>query len=143
MQNVHQTMNSQDKAESPLVGGLYADQGWYNGPLHTITRIDRPAGHVPFNHSVEIGGIAFAGNRGIEKVEVSVDGRISWNAAKLDPPLSQDSWVLWKWQWMPILPGTYTIVARATDGTGQVQTRQKQGTVPGGATGYLTVMVQV
>jgi len=44
---------------------------------------------------------------------------------------------------MPILPGTYTIVARATDGTGQVQTRQKQGTVPGGATGYHTVMVQV
>jgi DMSO/TMAO reductase YedYZ molybdopterin-dependent catalytic subunit len=126
-----------------VVGGLYADQGWYNGPLHTITRIDRPAGRVPFNHSIEIGGIAFAGNRGIEKVEVSVDGGISWNAAKLDPPLSQDSWVLWTWQWMPILPGTYTIVARATDGTGQVQTRQKQGTVPGGATGYHTVMVQV
>ena len=126
-----------------FVGGLYADQGWYNGPLHTITRIDRPVGRVPFNHSIEIGGIAFAGNRGIEKVEVSVDGGISWNAAKLDPPLSQDTWVLWTWQWMPILPGTYTIVARATDGTGQVQTSQKQGTVPGGATGYHTVMVQL
>ncbi|HEX9133755.1 MAG TPA: molybdopterin-dependent oxidoreductase [Ktedonobacteraceae bacterium] len=126
-----------------FVGGLYADQGWYNGPLHTITRIDRPAGRVPFNHSIEIGGIAFAGNRGIEKVEVSVDGGISWNPAKLDPPLSQDSWVLWTWQWTPILPGKYTIVARATDGTGQVQTSQKQGTVPDGATGYHTVIVQV
>jgi DMSO/TMAO reductase YedYZ molybdopterin-dependent catalytic subunit len=126
-----------------FVGGLYADQGWYNGPLHTITRIDRPAGHIPFNRSIEIGGIAFAGNRGIEKVEVSVDGGISWNSAKLNPPLSEDSWVLWTWQWTPILPSQYTIVARATDGTGQVQTSQKQGTVPIGATGYHTVQVQV
>jgi DMSO/TMAO reductase YedYZ molybdopterin-dependent catalytic subunit len=126
-----------------FVGGLYADQGWYNGPLHTISRIDRPAGHIPFNRSIEIGGIAFAGNRGIEKVEVSVDGGISWNPAKLNPPLSGDSWVLWTWQWTPILPGQYTIIARATDGTGQVQTSQKQGTVSNGATGYHTVQVQV
>jgi DMSO/TMAO reductase YedYZ molybdopterin-dependent catalytic subunit len=126
-----------------FVGGLYADQGWYNGPLYTITRIDRPGGHIPFNHTIEIGGIAFAGNRGIERVEVSVDGGISWNAAKLDPALSLDSWVLWTWHWTPILPGQYTIVARATDGTGQVQTSQKQGTVPNGATGYHTVIVQV
>jgi len=126
-----------------FVGGLYADQGWYHGPLHTITRIDRPNGHVAFNQSIEIGGIAFAGNRGIEKVEVSVDGGISWNTAKLNPPLSQDSWVLWSWQWQPIQRGLYSITARATDGTGQVQTSQKQGTVPNGATGYHTIQVQV
>jgi DMSO/TMAO reductase YedYZ molybdopterin-dependent catalytic subunit len=126
-----------------FVGGLYADQGWYNGPLHTITRIDRPAGHIPFKHSIEIGGIAFAGNRSIERVEISVDGGISWNPAKLNPPLSTDSWVLWTWQWIPILPGQYTIIARATDGTGQVQASQMQGTVPNGATGYHSVKVQV
>lgn len=126
-----------------FVGGLYADQGWYNGPLHTITRIDRPAGHIPFNHSTEIGGIAFAGNRGIRKVEISVDGGISWNTAKLNPPLSEDSWVMWTWQWVPDLPGQYTIVARSTDGSGQLQTSQKQGTVPNGATGYHTIQVQV
>jgi DMSO/TMAO reductase YedYZ molybdopterin-dependent catalytic subunit len=126
-----------------FVGGLYADQGWYNGPLHTITRIDRPAGNIPFKHSIEIGGIAFAGNRGIERVEISVDGGISWNPAKLNPPLSTDSWVLWTWQWIPILTGQYTIIARATDGTGQVQASQMQGTVPNGATGYHSVKVQV
>jgi hypothetical protein len=93
--------------------------------------------------SIEIGGIAFASNRGIAKVEVSVDGGISWNAAKLAPALSQDTWVLWTWQWTPILPSQYTIVARATDGTGTVQSSQKQGTVPNGATGYHTVQVQI
>ncbi len=121
----------------------YPDQEWYNGPLHTISRIDRPSGRIALGHAIEIGGIAFAGNRGIQKVEVSVDNGLSWNQAKLDPPLSQDSWVLWTWQWTPLLPGNYTIVARATDGTGQVQTSQKQGTVPNGATGYHSVVVQV
>jgi len=126
-----------------FVGGLYADQGWSNGTLHTITRIDRPRGQIAFNSSIEAGGIAFAGNRGIEKVEVSVDGGDTWNTANLEPPLSQDSWVLWTWQWNPLLPGKYTIVARATDGTGQLQTDRKQGTVPNGATGYHSVDVQV
>jgi hypothetical protein len=50
---------------------------------------------------------------------------------------------LWSWQWKPTLAGQYTLVARATDGTGQVQTSRKQGTVPDGATGYHEVVVQV
>jgi DMSO/TMAO reductase YedYZ molybdopterin-dependent catalytic subunit len=126
-----------------FVGGLYSDQGWYYGLLHTMNRIDRPRGHLALGHTIEIGGIAFAGNRGIEKVEVSVDDGVTWRQATLDPALSQDSWVLWSWQWTPSLPGQYTLVARATDGTGEVQTSLKQGTVPNGATGYHEVVVQV
>ncbi len=126
-----------------FVGGLYSDQGWYNGPLHTMNRIDRPRGRLALGHTVEIGGIAFSGNRGIQKVEVSVDDGVTWHQATLDPALSQDSWVLWSWKWTPLLPGQYTLVARATDGTGEVQTSRKQGTVPNGATGYHTVVVQV
>jgi DMSO/TMAO reductase YedYZ molybdopterin-dependent catalytic subunit len=126
-----------------FVPGLYADQGWYYGPLHTMNRIDRPYGHLALGHTIEIGGIAFAGNRGIQKVEVSVDDGVTWQQATLDPALSQDSWVLWSWKWTPLLPGRYTLVARATDGTGEVQTSRKQGTVPNGATGYHTVVVRV
>src|SRR6266567_999807 len=126
-----------------FVGGLYSDQGWYNGPLHTTTRIDRPRGHLPLGRSVEVGGIAFAGARGISKVEVSVDGGSTWHVATLEPPLSQDTWVLWTWQWMPSLPGKYRLVARATDGTGEVQTSRMQITVPNGSTGYHQVTVEV
>ena len=124
-----------------FVGGLYSDQGWYNGPLHTMSRIDRPTDRVSVGHNVEVGGIAFAGSRGIQKVEVSTDGGVSWHEAKLQPALSQDSWVLWTWQWQPILAGTYTLVVRATDGTGDLQTEHMQGTVPNGATGYHVVKV--
>ena len=73
-----------------FVGGLYSDQGWYNGPLHTTSRIDRPFGRVRSGQTVEVGGIAFAGDRGIEKVEVSTDAGLTWNIATLQPALSQD-----------------------------------------------------
>jgi DMSO/TMAO reductase YedYZ molybdopterin-dependent catalytic subunit len=126
-----------------FVGGLYSDQGWYNGPLHTISRIDRPVGHVPFAKNIEVGGIAFAGNRGIQRVEISDDGGTTWHDATLQSPLSQDAWRLWTWQWSPTQPGTYTLVSRATDGTGEVQTSHDQFTVPNGATGYHKVKVEV
>lgn len=125
-----------------FVDGLYSDQGWYNGPVHTITRIDRPRGSVPFGASIEIGGLAFAGYRGIQRVEVSTDNGVSWQEAQLAPPLSQDSWVLWTYQWHPAARGHYTLMARATDGSGQLQTSQQQGTVPNGATGYHIMQVE-
>ncbi len=126
-----------------FVSGLYSDQGWYNGQLHTITRIDRPYGRMRLQPTIEIGGISFAGRRGIQKVEVSIDNGVTWNDAQLAPPLSQDTWVLWSYQWHPTARGHYTMIARSTDGTGQVQTSQQQGTVPNGATGYSIVSVDL
>lgn len=119
-----------------FVGGLYANQGWYNGPLHTITRIDRPGEHIAFAQTIEIAGLAFAGNRGIQRVEVSVDNGQTWRDARLAPPLSPDAWVFWTYQWHPSMRNSYTLLARATDGTGLLQTSRNQGTVPNGATGY-------
>jgi DMSO/TMAO reductase YedYZ molybdopterin-dependent catalytic subunit len=119
-----------------FVGGLYSDQGWSNGQLHTTSRIDWPFGTMPLTSTIGIKGIAFAGGRGIEKVEVSTDSGVTWADAQLTPPLSQDAWVFWTYQWHPTARGVYTMVVRATDGTGQVQTSQRQSTVPNGATGY-------
>ena len=126
-----------------FVQGLYSSQGWYNGSLHTISRIDHPRGKLALGQTVEIGGIAFAGNRGIQRVEVSVDGGGTWQQADLDQPLSPDSWRFWRLSWRPARQGGYTLVARATDGTGETQTSREQGTVPNGATGYHRVTVNV
>ncbi len=125
------------------VSGLYTSQGWYNGPLHTTSRIDHPQGKIALGQPVEIGGIAFAGDRGIRKVEVSVDGALTWKQATLDPPLSPDAWVFWKLQWQPTTAGTYTLAVRATDGQGQVQTAQYQRVVPGGVKGIYETKVVV
>lgn len=126
-----------------FVGGIYADQGWYNGPLYTMSRIDRPTGHVPFGQPINVGGIAFAGPRGIQKVEVSTDNGLTWNTTTLQPPISPDAWTFWTWQWTPTLPGTYTLYSRATDGTGATQTSSVRGAVPHASTGYHHVKVQV
>ncbi|MBE3560577.1 MAG: molybdopterin-dependent oxidoreductase [Ktedonobacteraceae bacterium] len=126
-----------------FVGGLYANQGWYYGPLHMTSRIDRPDGQIAPGRAVEVAGIAFSGYRGIQKVELSVDGGTTWRTTTLQPPLSKDSWVFWSTTWTPTRPGTYTLQVRATDGTGEVQTSRQQGTVPNGATGYHTVSIVV
>jgi DMSO/TMAO reductase YedYZ molybdopterin-dependent catalytic subunit len=43
---------------------------------------------------VPVGGIAYAGARGISKVEVRVDGG-DWEEAQLRSPLSEATWVVW------------------------------------------------
>jgi DMSO/TMAO reductase YedYZ molybdopterin-dependent catalytic subunit len=126
-----------------FVGGIYADQGWYNGPIYTMSRIDRPTGHVPLGQPINVGGVAFAGPRGIEKVEVSTDKGLTWHTTTLQPPISPDAWTFWSWQWTPTLPGAYTLYSRATDGTGAVQTSEVRGAVPHASTGYHRVTVQV
>lgn len=126
-----------------FVSGLYADQGWYNGPLHTTSRIDALSGTIVHGQAVTLSGIAFAGNRGIQKAEVSTDGGTTWQQAQLKPALSPDAWVLWTWQWTPPQPGKYTLAVRATDGTSAIQTGQVQRTVPNGATGYYQMTVSV
>jgi DMSO/TMAO reductase YedYZ molybdopterin-dependent catalytic subunit len=123
--------------------GFYQSQGWSAAPLETLSRIDQPRGQVGGGAAVPISGIAFAGTRGISRVEVSTDGGSTWNVARLIPPLSDQTWVLWNWTWHPSVPGLYTIFARATDGTGALQTPVQRGTVPDGATGWPSVKVLV
>lgn len=126
-----------------FVSGLYSSQGWYNGPLHATSRIDRPRGKVSAGQPIEVAGVAFAGNRDVKKVEVSTDGGQTWHEASVKTRLSKDAWVLWTWMWQPQMPGRYTLVCRLTDGDGIVQTSHEQGTVPNGSTGYHKVIIQV
>ncbi|MDA4118406.1 MAG: molybdopterin-dependent oxidoreductase, partial [Thaumarchaeota archaeon] len=49
--------------------------------------------------STPIAGVAFAGDRGIEKVEVSTDGGNTWTPASVKDPLSNYTWVLWTADW--------------------------------------------
>ena len=89
-----------------------------------------------------VAGVAFAGDRGISKVEVSTDGGVTWKSAKIKQPLSNYSWVLWTTGFTPSEgPGNYKIVVRATDKTGNVQTANIRTPFPDGATGYHTIDV--
>jgi DMSO/TMAO reductase YedYZ molybdopterin-dependent catalytic subunit len=124
--------------------GFYQSQGWYDGQVHTVSRIEQPATRktVPLA-PITVGGLAFAGIRGIKRVEISADNGATWSDATLVPPLSDQTWVYWTWRWTPPARGTWTLVARATDGTGAVQTATETSTVPNGATGRHHVTVTV
>lgn len=42
-------------------------------------------------------GIAFAGDRGVARVEVSLDDGQKWQEAKIDYPGTELTWVLWSY----------------------------------------------
>ncbi len=92
------------------------------------------------NERVPIAGIAFGGDRGISKVEVSTDGGKTWKTAKIKEPLSQYTWVLWTAGFIPKEGiDNYKIVVRATDKKGKIQTSEVRKPFPDGATGYHTI----
>jgi DMSO/TMAO reductase YedYZ molybdopterin-dependent catalytic subunit/uncharacterized Tic20 family protein len=91
---------------------------------------------------VPVAGIAFAGDRGIAKVEVSTDGGVTWKSAIIKDPLSKYTWVLWTAGFTPATAqGNYRIVVRATDKTGKIQTAEVRPPFPDGATGYHMIYI--
>jgi DMSO/TMAO reductase YedYZ molybdopterin-dependent catalytic subunit len=123
--------------------GFWQQRGWTNdGTIKTMSRIDVPrAGNVSGGLQ-RIGGIAFAGSRGIQSVEVSADDGRSWSAATLAPALSSLTWVLWTSDWLP-QGAMQTLVARATDGTGAAQITDIRPALPDGSSGLHKVTVRV
>lgn len=89
----------------------------------------------------EIGGIAFAGDRGISAVELRIDDG-EWTPAELNRALSQLTWVLWRGT-LNIPAGSHQISVRAVDGAGEVQTEESSDTHPDGATGYHIRTVEI
>jgi DMSO/TMAO reductase YedYZ molybdopterin-dependent catalytic subunit len=88
-----------------------------------------------------VGGIAFAGARGIQSVELSVDDG-AWMRAELDRPLSQLTWVLWRAA-LELTAGGHIITVRSVDGEGNVQTSEKSPSQPDGGTGHHSIRITV
>jgi DMSO/TMAO reductase YedYZ molybdopterin-dependent catalytic subunit len=120
--------------------GYWVPLGWAKeAPILTQARIDTPRGQVVAG-SVPVAGIAWAPDRGIERVEVEVDG--TWHEARLSAPISDSTWVQWVYDW-PATPGRHVLRVRATDGTGEPQTELRSPPAPDGARGWHTITVEV
>ena len=93
-----------------------------------------------------LAGIAFAGVRGVKRVQVSIDGGKSWSKATVKKALSPFSWALWAWPWnvaRSLRGRSVTVKVRAMDGKGQLQTDRVTAPLPDGASGLHQVRVKV
>ena len=90
---------------------------------------------------IPIGGIAWAGARGISAVEVRVDEG-EWEAAALRAPISDRTWSIWRYNWA-FTEGIHTFEVRCVEGDGTPQITTVDGTFPSGATGIHTVRTTI
>jgi DMSO/TMAO reductase YedYZ molybdopterin-dependent catalytic subunit len=132
--------------------GFYKEQGWgrQGDAIPTHSRFDAPqvrGDHfeAPFQvgKTVELRGMAFGGDRGISKVEISDDDGETWDDAEIIKSGTKLSWSLWSYQWTPDKEGETRLVVRATDGNGQLQISEYRDQVPDGATGLHRVRARV
>jgi DMSO/TMAO reductase YedYZ molybdopterin-dependent catalytic subunit len=125
------------------VKGYWQRRGWNDvAEYQTMSRIDVATASV-VGRPATLAGVAFAGNRGISRVEVSTDNGASWVAAELRPPLSPSAWVLWHASWTPQIVGRFEAIVRAVDGRGTLQAPTVASAFPNGVTGLHRVAVRV
>jgi DMSO/TMAO reductase YedYZ molybdopterin-dependent catalytic subunit len=123
--------------------GYWIPRGWsQRAPIKTESRIDVPNGSATLRAGRnQVAGVAWAQHKGIDAVEVRVDGG-QWHQARLAAVPGIDTWRQWVWDW-DARPGDHLIEARATDATGYTQTPIPAPPEPSGATGYPMVTVSV
>ena len=128
--------------------GYWEQRGWDEQAIvRTMSRIDfpSPGDTVPAGQAFGAYGIAYAGDRGISRVQVSVDGGTSWVEATLEnatvAPLGPLTWVLWRARLTIARPGSARIVVRAADGTGALQSGEETPALPSGSTGWQAIRV--
>lgn len=125
--------------------GYWQTRGWSDDAfINTMSRFDVPSSDqgAPKAGRVQLAGLAFGGDKGISKVEVSTDKGNTWQTATLKDPLGQYTWRLWRYDWTAT-PGEHTMLVRATNGKGELQTSTVTDTLPNGATGWHAVTVSV
>ncbi|MBM3470403.1 MAG: molybdopterin-binding oxidoreductase [Armatimonadetes bacterium] len=124
--------------------GYWQASGWSDEAVVKTTSMFRLPGQRPVRvGEVELGGVAYAGDRGIAEVQVSTDEGRTWARAEVKKPLGPHTWVLWGALWVPSRPGEYALRVRARDGGGVMQTAAEAPPAPDGASGYHAVRARV
>jgi hypothetical protein len=118
--------------------GYWVRRGWSEAALVRITSvIDTVAVDAAYEQGgatfIPVGGIAYAGDKRISKVEVQVDGG-EWVEAELRDPISDTTWVIWRYDW-PFAGGEHEFRVRCYDGDGTPQIERNEDSGPEGATG--------
>ncbi len=98
--------------------------------VHTMSHVDRVK---QLDGQLRLGGVSFAGSRGIRRVEARID-RGEWHPLTLEPALSAYTWTRWHGE-IPAPPNAQAVEVRAQDGTGRWQLAQEKPQFPDGVAG--------
>jgi DMSO/TMAO reductase YedYZ molybdopterin-dependent catalytic subunit len=132
------------RAMNQEYAGWYEQRNWNPvGIVKTMSRIDTPADGTSLPPGdQQVAGIAYAGNRGVQLVEISLDNGNSWQPTTFIEPMADEDTMV-RWQTTVTVPtrGSITVTVRATDGTGAVQTDAFVLPQPDGASGQDMIMV--
>ena len=120
------------------IPGYWVERNWDEvARVRTTSVIDTVATSTPLEERgqtlIPIGGIAYSGARGISQVELRVDGG-EWQPAQLREPLSETTWVVWRYDW-PFSAGQHLFEVRTTEADGTPQIEETMRNRPSGATG--------
>jgi DMSO/TMAO reductase YedYZ molybdopterin-dependent catalytic subunit len=116
----------------------YAEQA----PIKTMARIDTPRSFESVAAGrVMVGGVAWAQTRGIAAVEIRIDDG-DFEPAVLADEVSRETWRQWRYEW-DATPGRHDVTVRAVDGTGERQTDERAEPLPDGASGWMSLVVNV
>lgn len=110
--------------------GTWPRMGYTKEPVvHTGSSIDRVRRE---GDRLRLGGVAFAGIRGVRRVEVRADGG-PWVEAQLETPMARYTWTRWKAELHA--PRAEFVQARAQDGEGRWQAELEKPLFPDGVAG--------
>jgi DMSO/TMAO reductase YedYZ molybdopterin-dependent catalytic subunit len=102
--------------------GQPSDSGEVVTGLKLKSIITRP---MPGDHlargTIVVLGAAYAGEKHVAEVEVSVDGGATWRAAEFIGPDEPYAWRQWQYVWSVDRTGEYTLKSRARDDAGGLQ----------------------
>ncbi len=127
--------------------GYWPQRGWNKDAfVRTFSRLDTPQEQTVVPAGKPFGiirGVAFAGARGISKVEISFDGGKTWSDTTLRKILPKDDWMPFTHTWPDPTAGKHDVVVRATDGEGALQDPAERDSFPDGSTGYHHTVITV
>lgn len=123
----------------------YGQRSWSReGIVKPMTRIDIPNRDARLTPGPQrIAGIAYAGDHGVQMVEFSSDGGETWEEASfIEQPTSRDMWVRWEGSFNLAAGEEAALVARLTDGSGNLQPEPFSLAQPDGASGWNSISVR-
>ncbi|GGK74683.1 sulfite oxidase [Haloarcula sebkhae] len=124
--------------------GYWEKRGWQGtGPVNPVAKLHHES--MLSDGRRRIGGHAYAGLRGVQRVEVSTDGGETWADATLSDQLpaadgdgpAEDAWRQWEYTYDPPSDG-HTVVVRMVDQRGEVQPEDETDSYPSGASGWVS-----